>query len=262
MHKIAFHLGPFTVHWYGVLVAIGFLAGFWTAGRRAPRNGIKPETVLDLGFWLMIGAIVGARTLHVVSYWKEEFAGKPFTEIFMIQNGGLVFYGGLIGASAATVLYASWKKVPLWKFADALIPSLPLGHFFGRLGCLMSGCCFGKSCDLPWAVQFPTGHETEGQKVHPVQVYEAMLNLLLYVVLELLYKRKKFDGQVFAVYLIGYSLLRGIVEIFRADYRPGEYFGVLTPGQVISIFLFGIGLALLVVLPRIQRSTVPSKTGP
>ena len=100
MHPLAFQLGPLSIHWYGVLVAIGFLAGLWTAGRRAPRSGIASEKILDLGPWLIVGAIVGARTLYVVSYWDQEFARAPFTEIFMVQKGGLVYYGGLIGSSS------------------------------------------------------------------------------------------------------------------------------------------------------------------
>jgi len=101
VHPIAFHLGPLAVHWYGVMMALAFLAGLWTASRRGLREGIAPETVLDLGPWLIIGGILGGRTLYVITFWHEQFAGKPFYEVFMVQKGGLVFYGGLIGSSLA-----------------------------------------------------------------------------------------------------------------------------------------------------------------
>ena len=250
MHKIAFQFGSLTVYWYGILVALGFLAGFWTAGRRAPREGIASEKITDLGMWLLIGAIAGARILHVISYWRQEFAGKPWTEIFMIQHGGLVFYGGFFGASLATIIYARVKKLPLWKLADALAPSIPLGHAFGRFGCLMTGCCYGKPTDLPWAIRFPADHETQGAAVHPTQIYEALLNFALYVFLAWLYRRKKFDGQVFAAYLLGYAILRAIVETFRGDYRPAEYTGVLSPGQFVSVFIFLAGVILWAIFRR------------
>src|ERR1043165_1474830 len=95
VHKIALQLGPLTLTWYGIFVALGFLIGIWTASRRGLREGIAPEKIIDIGPWLLIGAIVGARTLYVVSYWNEAFAGKPFWEVFKIYQGGIVYYGGL-----------------------------------------------------------------------------------------------------------------------------------------------------------------------
>ena len=131
---MAFKIGSLTIHWYGVLVALGFLIGLWMASRRALREGIAPEKVMDIGPWLIIGTIVGARTLHVISYWDAEFANQPWTEIFMVQKGGLVYYGGLIGATLAGIAYLGWKKLPVWKFGDVLAPSIPLGYVLGRWG--------------------------------------------------------------------------------------------------------------------------------
>ena len=202
MHKVAFHIGPLTIHWYGILVALGFLFGLWTASRRGMRDKLSPDTVYDAGVWLLIGAIVGARALYVISYWREDFAGKPFTEIFKVQQGGLVFYGGLIGASLALIVFVRLRKLPLWSFADALAPSIALGNVLGRLGCLMTGCCYGRACDLPWAIRFPADHATRGAPVHPTQLYDSLLNLVLYLSLASIYRRKEFDGQVFATYLM------------------------------------------------------------
>jgi phosphatidylglycerol:prolipoprotein diacylglycerol transferase len=253
MHPLAFHLGPFTIHWYGVLVALGFLAGLWTAGRRAPLSGIAPEKILDVGPWLIVGAIVGARILYVISYWDEEFARAPITHIFMVQKGGLVYYGGLIGSSLAYIIYAVVRKLPFWRVADILAPSVALGYVFGRIGCLMNGCCFGRVCDLPWAVHFPEPHSTHGQAVHPTQIYDSLLNLLLYGVLAWLYRRKKFDGQVFGYYLVGFAITRSTVEVFRGDYSS-YYAGWITPAHLLSVGILTTGLILLWILSRAGTS--------
>ena len=236
------------------MVALGFIAGLWTASRRSLREGVSSETVIDLGPWLIIGAIVGARTLYVISYWKEKFAGKPWTEVLMVHHGGLVYYGGLIGASLAFILYARLKKLPLWKGADIMAPSVALGYFFGRIGCLMNGCCYGRECQLPWAIRFPPDHESYPKMVHPTQVYDSLLSLGLYFGLAWLYRHKRFNGQVFSVYLVSYAVTRSFVEMFRGDYRQHYLGGWATPAHLVSIAIVLVGLALLWVLPRQTRT--------
>jgi len=259
VQPIAFHLGSFSVRWYGVMMAIAFIAGLWTASRRGLLSGIAAEKVLDIGPWLIVGTIVGARALHVMTYWHEEFAGKPLWEVFAVWKGGLVFYGGLIGSSLACVLYARLKKIPLWKLADVLAPSIALGYVFGRIGCLLNGCCYGRECDLPWAIHFPPGHETYPHGVHPTELYDSLLSLVLYAGLAWLYRHKKFDGQVFAAYLLCYAVTRSIVESFRGDYTQMHIHGPLhlTPAQLIGIGIFAAGVVLFVVRSRLQ----PRKSG-
>lgn len=262
MHKVFVQLGSLTIYWYGVLVATGFLVGLWTASRRALRENISPERVIDLGPWLVIGAIVGARALYVISYWQEDFANKPFTEIFMVRHGGMVFYGGLIGAILAGWIYVRWKKLDFWKLADILAPSIALGHAFGRLGCLMNGCCYGRPTDLPWAIHFPNDHPTGGVGVHPTELYEAGLNLLLFAALSWFHRRKKYDGQVFALYLVSYAVLRGIVEIFRGDYDT-YYFGAhITPAQLVCVGVLVVGVGMLLWLRRKNATPPATKPGP
>ena len=250
MQPIAFHIGSLEVRWYGILVMLGFVAGLWTASRRGKREGIPSEAFQDLGVWLIIGTIVGARTLYVISYWNENFAGNPWTEIFKVWQGGLVFYGGLIGASLGTIIYARKSKLPLWKVADALAPSISLGYFFGRIGCLMNGCCYGRPTDLPWAIHFPPKVVPYPDGVHPTQLYESCLGLGLYAALAWLYRRKKFDGQIFATYLMCYALLRAFVETFRGDYPVHYLGGWATPAQLVSLGIFIAGLLLYWQLPR------------
>ena len=251
MHKIAFYIGSYPVAWFGIFIAIAFVLGLWTASRRGLRDGLSPESIMDVGPWLILGTIVGARLWYVVTYWNEAFAGKPWTEIFMVQHGGIVFYGGLAGASAATLIYLRRKKLPIWKFGDALAPSIALGYVFGRMGCLMNGCCYGRACELPWAIHFPADHETHGIGVHPTQIYDALLSAALYGGLAWLYRHKRFDGQVFATYLICYAVTRSVVELFRGDYPESHiHAGFFTPAQLVSVAILAAGVILLVKLPR------------
>jgi len=233
------------------MVALGFVSGLWLASRRGVREGLRAEAVLDLGPWLIVGAIVGARVWFVGTFWREQFAGQPFWEAFKVWHGGLVYYGGLLGASLAGTLYARWKRQPLWKLADVLAPSIALGQAFGRIGCLLNGCCYGRPCQLPWAITFPEGNAAGAPTVpvHPTEIYESVLCLGLCLALTRL--RKRFDGQVFGLYLIGYSLLRFLVEMFRGDYPPYQRLGGwLTPGQLVSALTLTVGLMLLWVLSR------------
>jgi phosphatidylglycerol:prolipoprotein diacylglycerol transferase len=257
VHPIAFSLGSLTIRWYGVMMAVAFMAGLWTAMRRARRTGVSSDTITDVTLWLMAGSIIGARLVYVTTYWKQEFAGQPFKEVFMVQHGGLVFYGGLIGAFVASAIYLRWKKLPLWKIADILAPSIALGSVFGRIGCLLNGCCYGRACTLPWAITFtnPQAHELSGTPldvpVHPTEIYDALLNFILYLVLAWLFRRKKFDGQIFALYLAGYAICRFIVEFFRGDYPPDHiHAGLFTSAQLLCGPILLAGLTLGIVLSR------------
>ena len=236
-------------------MAVGFLTAFWNASRRASREGFSAESITSLAPWLIGGAILGARTLYVITYWKQEFAGQPLLEIFKIRSG-LVFYGGLIGASLGTILFARRHKLNLWRLADVMAPSIALGHAFGRLGCLMTGCCYGRPCQWPWGIQFPEGHATAGGKVHPTQIYEACLNFLLFMALSWFYPKKRFDGHIFAIYLIAYASFRAVVEMFRGDY-PHYSYGFITPAQWVSSGLFAVGWALFCIRSRGSVTALP-----
>jgi phosphatidylglycerol:prolipoprotein diacylglycerol transferase len=266
VHPIAFNLGSLPIRWYGVMMALAFFAGLWTAMRRARLANVSADVIADVTLWLMAGSIIGARFVYVTTYWKQEFTDQPFREVFMIQHGGLVFYGGLIGAAIAGAIYLHWKKLQVWKIADILAPSIALGSVFGRIGCLFNGCCYGRACDLPWAIRFPSGHETRGVPVHPTEIYDALLNFILYLVLAWLFRRawapkiedgkskmeKGFSpssvrpaGQIFALYLVGYAICRFIVEFFRGDYPPDHiHAGLFTSAQILSgpILLAGVAL--------------------
>ena len=237
------------------MMALAFLAGLWTATRRARLVNVSAEIISDVTLWLLVGGIVGARTVYVTTYWQTEFADQPFSEVFMVQHGGLVYYGGLIGAAIAAIGYLAWKKLPVWKIADVLAPSIALGSVFGRIGCLLNGCCYGRYCTLPWAIRFPEGHETHpfnqpAVPVHPTELYDALLNLVLYVFLAWLFRRRKFDGQIFATYLVVYAIFRSIAEYFRGDYPTDHVHAGLTSAQLVSVPILVTGLVLGVILSR------------
>jgi phosphatidylglycerol:prolipoprotein diacylglycerol transferase len=259
VHPIAFHLGSLPVRWYGVMMALAFLAGLWTATRRARRVNVSADVISDVTLWLMLGSIIGARFVYVTTYWKHEFAGQPLSEIFMIQHGGLVYYGGLIGAIVFGISYLLWKKLQLWKIADIVAPSIALGSVFGRIGCLLNGCCYGYACDLPWAIHFPADHETHGAAVHPTEIYDALLNLILYLALAWWFRHKKFDGQIFAGYLVGYAVFRFIAEHFRGDYPVDHVHHGLTSAQLLSVPILIAGLALMIFISRRARKNEDGK---
>jgi phosphatidylglycerol:prolipoprotein diacylglycerol transferase len=249
LNPIALQLGPITLHWYGVLVVAGILAGLMTASRRGLQDRLHPELFYDFLPWLIGGVLIGARALYVATYWRESFAGLPVWQVFKFWQGGLVFHGGLFGVAIAVILFTRRRKVPLWVLADALAPSIALGHVLGRFGCFMNGCCYGRPTEVAWAVHFPKEHETRGDAVHPAQLYEAGLDFLLYLALAWLFRRKKFDGQVFAGYLIAYAFLRSGVELFRGDCAQ-PVAGWLTPAHFVSGLLLIAGIVLWWRLPR------------
>jgi len=258
MDPVAFNLGSLSIHWYGVFMATAVMLGMWTASRRGLRENVHPDAVYDLSPWIIVGAVVGARSLFIVTYWKEKFAGEPLMSLFAIRTG-FVFYGGLIAASLAVILFCRVKKLPLWKMADILAPSVALGHAFGRIGCLFTGCCHGKECSLPWGIEYPAVYpELHGKSLHPTQIYESLLNFALYAGLAWLYRRKKFDGHVFATYLVAYAILRSCVEMFRGDYEHRYLAGFITPAHLVSVGILAAGIILFWKLPRKIEVIAPS----
>lgn len=246
LKSILFHVGGFPIHSFGLLVGLGFIVGLWTAARRAASIGLNRDAILDLGPWLLAGGLLGARALYVVSYWDRDFAGHPIADIFRIWNGGLVFYGGLAGAFFVGLWRGLRARLPVWPTADCLAPSIALGHVFGRLGCFMNGCCYGCPTDSVLGVHFPLDRVEHGHAVHPTQIYEALLDLALFFFLAWWFRRRRFPGEVFALYLIGYSIIRFIVELFRGDYAvlSAPIHGVFTPGQWVSFITISAGLVL------------------
>lgn len=252
MHPILIEFGPFKLFTYGLLVALGFLAFLWVGTREARRYGIAAKDFQDLGFTVLLSAIVGARLFFVVLEWRY-FLENPL-QLVALWKGGLVFYGGFVGATVAAVWLARRRRLPAWDTADAVAPALALGQALGRLGCFFAGCCYGAACDLPWAVTFtdPNSLARLGVPLHPTQLYEAAADLSLFALLYFgVAPRRRAPGRVFGWYLVLYPALRFVVEMFRDD--PRGALGPLSTSQAVGIPLFAAGLWILLARRRAAR---------
>lgn len=294
MHPVLLDLTPilhaigsnqsFKIHTYGLMIAIGFLLGMQLGLREARRidTGEKKnfdQFIMDLTFWILIVAMIGSRILFIIVEWETDYRTDPL-KMFRIWEGGLVFYGGFIASVLFSIYYSRKKKRDFFLVADTLIPSVALGHFFGRLGCFAAGCCWGGQVDpgFIFGVRFPPGSLAYNslQKagliaydaphtfhVHPVQLYESGGELLLFFILLFARTKKRFHGQVLLMYLFLYPLLRTSLELIRGDKARGVNvaFGLST-SQLISVLLAISAAVTLVYLQKKRGSigTTPTAT--
>jgi phosphatidylglycerol:prolipoprotein diacylglycerol transferase len=247
MHPILFEIGPIKIFTYGFLLALGFLGAIFVAGREARRLGIPSGEFFDLCFYIILAALVGSRLLYVLLELRT-FVAHPL-KIFALWEGGLVFHGGVILAFLVAVFYIRSHGLPWRPTLDALGVGMPLGQFFGRLGCFMAGCCWGFPADLPWAVVFSNPDSLCPLRVplHPAQLYEAFLALGVFGFLFWFKTRKRFDGQVILMYFCLAGLVRFTVEFFRSplDYRGPVFFGWMPLTQLLALALFLVAGGLL-----------------
>ena len=246
MHPILIKIGPISIPTYGFFVAAGFLLGLALALRRAHQEGINPDVITDLAFYILLGTLLGARIYYVGEHFSY-FKTRPWEALYL-WKGGLAFYGGFIGALAMALWYVKKHHLPLWPLADLVAPSIAAGEAVGRLGCFSAGCCYGKPCHLPWAVTFtnPRSLAPLGIPLHPTQLYHALANLLIFLVLLWIYPRRKFYGEVFAAYLFLYGLGRFSIEFLRGD--PRSYLGPLSLPQWFSMLAMGVSIILFLYL--------------
>lgn len=247
MHPVLIRIGPLTIHTYGVLVAAGFLIGLALAVRQARKEGIPGERIADIGFYILLSALIGSRLFFVLQN-AGHYVNHPL-DILKVWEGGLVFYGGLLLAIPVAVWCVKKYRLDGWQTADIFAPSIALGHGIGRIGCLFAGCCHGKPSDLPWAITFrdPECLAVLNTPLHPTQLYEAGGEFLNFLILLILRRHQSFKGQLFLSYVILYSVLRFSVEFFRGDEARGYIFSGLSVGQGISIVA---ALAAVVVMVK------------
>jgi len=272
-------------HTYGILVAAGFLVAMSMAARAAERSDLSRDRVLDLSFGILIAAMIGSRVLFIIVNWSEY--SNDLLGIFQFWKGGLVFYGGFIGAVLFSVWYMRRHDMPFLQYADAMGPTVAIGQALGRLGCFSAGCCWGAACDAhyPLAARFPpeslayqsqaTAHTiTSGAAstvpIHPTQLYEALGCALIFLFLTYWRSRKRFHGELLALYLMLYAPLRALVETFRGDEERGRVFNFLggwarhawwnlSTSELISIGIFAAGVAICVTQSRRQaQASVPA----
>ena len=246
-------LGFLHLKTYGACMATGFLLCWWLVERLSGRKDLS-----NLLLALMVAGVVGSRIAYVIEHWSLEFAAHP-ERIVRIDQGGLMFYGGLI---LALVVFFAWcrrtKEHPL-ALANLLATVVPLGHAFGRLGCFFYGCCYGRASDAWCAVTFPIGspswyeHERQLVSVLPTQLFEAAALLALFAFLYVLYRRGR--RYTAGAYLVGYAVIRFGMEFLRGD--PRAAVGPLSISQTISIGLAALGAVLLALDVKMK----PGKEG-
>ena len=229
MKPILFSFGAIHLYSYGLSIAIGVLLSLFLMKRRALKEGFPgPDDVFDMAFAVLVWGFLGARLFYVIQNFSY-YVIEPL-KIFAVWEGGLIFYGGAITAFLGFWLMARKKKWPFWKTLDFLVPYGALTHAFGRIGCFLNGCCYGKACDLPWAVRFPE----LSYAVHPAQLYEAFYDLVLFTFLIQRRKRIRFEGEIGLLYFLLYGMGRYIIEFVR---EPSWVWMGLTSNQWLSIVI-------------------------
>ncbi|HEU4401834.1 MAG TPA: prolipoprotein diacylglyceryl transferase [Candidatus Polarisedimenticolia bacterium] len=248
-------LGQFTIGTYGLFYALGFLLALRLAVTYARREGIETARIVDLGIVTLLAGFVGAKLLLYLldlRYYLEH----PIEMVRSLRSAG-VFYGGFVGATLAAVIYIRRHRLPLARVTDLAAPPLALGQAVGRLGCFAAGCCYGRTCDLPWAVTFtdPRAFEltgvTLGIPLHPTQIYHALADLVILGITVRLMARRRYPGQVFWVYVLLYAIARVVVEAFRGDAVRGLFFGgMVSTSQIIAVPAAILAGVMLYLLPR------------
>lgn len=259
MIPILGHLGPFPIRSYGLAMALAFLAGIWLARRRAHARGLNPDLIIDMAFFVIIASIAGARAAYVLVHWAT-FAGDPVA-MLRIWDGGLALYGGLAGGIVAGLLFLRSRGIDPWVGADISAPSLALGVAIGRFGCFMNGCCFGKPCDLPWAVTFHpdsvAAYYFGAARLHPTQLYESLAALGVLIVLLIVERKKPFDGFLVWLFALLVAAYRFLIDPIRY-YEPasmvseGGRFG-FSSNQLMGLIIAAVSISFMLFLGRRRR---------
>lgn len=259
MHPVICQIGPFTLRSFGLMAALGFLAAYFVVRRFSERiAGIPRDDSSQLLVFAMVGGALGARLAYVAEHWSAEFAGQPVIEVFRFDRGGLMFYGGLGGAIVALACLARLRRCAFQDLIDLSAIALPLGHAFGRVGCFLNGCCYGRPAESLLCVQYPAGSEPwhaqlsgglipstaiASLPVIPSQLIEAALNLALFAALAATARRRPRRGTLSGAYLVAYAMIRFGTETLRSD--PRMSVGPFSISQFICLFAFAAGCLLL-----------------
>ena len=253
---IIFNIGHFALRWYGLILLIAMQVGIWLAAREAERKGFKKDDFYGAVMWIIVAGLIGARLFHVLDHWSHEYAANPVRALY-IWEGGLAIWGAMVGGLAAGALVA-WRRG--WRFPkllDAAAPGLVLAQAIGRIACVITGDAMGKPTSGPFGFAYTSPNAMVPQlNVYytPMPIYELVINLAIFGLLWQLRKRNWPDGQLFLVYLTLYSLERFFLA-FTSSYRIIA-FG-LTQSQIVAVFGFAIGAALLALMSRrLSRQTI------
>ena len=254
MHPILAEIGPLTLRWYGVMIATAILVGVWFAGKEGERKGFDRQKILDFAFYVILAGILGARIYYVLFSDLSDLLAHPL-KIIALWEGGLAIHGAII-AGVIVAIWFTWKeKVPFRRWADTLAPSLILGQAIGRIGCFLNGDAHGIPTAMPWGLVYspdsPAGQMFPGKPLHPTQLYELGFNLIIFAFLWRLRKKCFFDGFIFLLYVILYSSIRILVELFRADQLT--YFGNISAAQTVGAAAIAASVAAFLVLSHREK---------
>jgi phosphatidylglycerol:prolipoprotein diacylglycerol transferase len=243
---VLMHIGPFAVHWYGMMYLLSFLVSYGVTRYLVVKRKFPMDREMQdmLYLYLMAGVVLGGRLGYVLFYDLKAYLQSPL-DILAVWKGGMSFHGGLIGVIVSVILYGRNYKLPFWGITDILTVSVPIGLGLGRLGNFINGELFGRVTQVPWGMVFPEGGPLPR---HPSQLYEAFLEgVILFILLWLLKERvKNQTGVLSSIFLIGYSIIRFTVEFFREpDPQLGYLAGFITMGQVLSLLMLLAGIILL-----------------
>ncbi|MFS1515495.1 prolipoprotein diacylglyceryl transferase [Bacillus sp. SCS-151] len=240
--KPIFSIGPLSIYFFGLMIAIGVMAGLAILTREAKRRGLNYKLLIDGAIYSFIGGVIGARIIYVFMYDPIYFINNPL-EIIFIHNGGLSIHGGILGGLAVGYIFLKRHKMPIWETLDIVAPALILAQGISRIGCDVFGGPISQA--LPW------GMEVNGEYLHPSQAYEFLLDYLLFGYLWLRLKKSSYHGQIFIHYLIGYMIIRAIVEFSRIN---PMILGTISVSHLMSIVGITIGIFLMKYLK--PRSTI------
>jgi phosphatidylglycerol:prolipoprotein diacylglycerol transferase len=249
---------------YGFLAALGMICALTVIFRLARFRGLDPDQMWNLAGIAIFSGIIGSKLLMILVDWRDYLADpSQIFSVATLQSGG-VFSGGLLLALACSWWYVRREKIPFLSAADVFAPGVALGHAFGRIGCLAAGCCYGRETHVPWAITFhnPWAGEFQGtplnRPLHPTQLYEFVAELINFALLYWLCKRKKFEGQIIALFMIIYGIERFVFEFFRGDPGRGEVLGgFMTGTQLIALGLVVSGFVIYVRRTPLRSIQIP-----
>ena len=258
MKEDLFSIGRFTVHSYGLFIALGIIAAYLIAEFRAKKKGMNPDTCFNLSVCAAITGLFGAKIMYYIVEIKSIIADPS---LLLDITNGFVVYGGIIGGSLACIIYCKVKKLDALKWFDLIMPEIAVAQGFGRIGCLMAGCCYGKETTSFCHIVFTESRFAPNYVwLYPTQIMSALGNFLNFAILVFVISRifKKRPGMVTAFYLIFYSIGRFVIELFRGDAERG-FVGSLSTSQFVSIFILAAGLIFLFIVLR-RPEALPEET--
>lgn len=259
MRYILFSLGSLHIYSYGIMIAIGIISAFYISDKRATKYGLDGDVVFKLGMMAVISGMLGAKLLYIIINIKTIM---QMDSLLTAIKEGFVVYGGIISGVVCCYIYCKVKKYSLAEYFDLIIPTVALAQGFGRIGCLMAGCCYGKETDSIIGITFHNSpYAPNNVKLMPTQIMSSIGDFLNFAILMLISKRfrehnKK--GMITAIYLILYSIGRFIIELFRGDIERGNV-GTLSTSQFISVFILIIGVGLLIYALKQNKATKNEK---